>query len=90
MLEFPRKAWQYLPGQRRVRMSPELGYDTPNAATAGTSTYDDSYVFSGGLDRFDWKLVGKQEMYIPYNSFKWIDKSKKYKDVYLDDSITVA
>jgi Protein of unknown function (DUF1329) len=70
VLEFPRKAWQYLPGQRRVRMSPELGYDTPNAATAGTSTYDDSYVFSGGLDRFDWKLVGKREMLVPYNTYK--------------------
>lgn len=68
--ENPRKAWQYLPGQRRVKMSPELGYDTPNAATAGNSTYDDSYVFSGGMDRYDWKLVGKKEMLVPYNAFK--------------------
>lgn len=70
VLENPRKAWQYLPGQRRVKMAPELGYDTPNTATAGTSTYDDSYVFSGGMDRFDWKLVGKKELFVPYNAYK--------------------
>jgi len=39
-LENGRKAWQYLPGQRRVKMSPDLAYDTPNPATAGTSTFD--------------------------------------------------
>ena len=27
-------------------------------------------MFNGALDRFDWKLVGKKEMYIPYNSYK--------------------
>ncbi len=70
VLETPRRGWQYLPGQRRVKMSPDLGYDTPNPATAGTSTFDDSYVFSGGMDRYDWKLVGKQEMLVPYNAFK--------------------
>lgn len=69
-LETPRKGWQYLPGQRRVKMSPDLGYDTPNPATAGTSTFDDSYVFSGGMDRYDWKLVGKKEVLVPYNAFK--------------------
>lgn len=70
VLENPRKGWQYLPGQRRVKMSPDLAYDTPNTATAGTSTFDDTYVFSGGMDRYDWKLVGKKEVLVPYNAFK--------------------
>jgi hypothetical protein len=69
-LENGRKGWQYLPGQRRVKMSPDLAYDTPNTATAGTSTFDDSFVFSGALDRFDWKLVGKREILVPYNAYK--------------------
>lgn len=69
-LQNNRKAWQYLPGQRRVKMSPDLAYDTPNPATAGTSTFDDSFVFSGALDRFDWKLVGKREIIVPYNAYK--------------------
>ncbi len=31
----PRRAWQYLPGQRRVKQAPDLAYDTPNPGTAG-------------------------------------------------------
>jgi hypothetical protein len=26
-------------------------------------------MFNGAMDRFDWKVVGKQEMYVPYNSY---------------------
>jgi hypothetical protein len=65
-----RRAWQYLPGQRRVKLAPDLAYDTPNAGTAGTSTYSDAFVFNGAMDRFDFKLVGKKEMYVPYNGYK--------------------
>ncbi|RJG08981.1 DUF1329 domain-containing protein [Pseudomonas cavernicola] len=68
-LEQPRRAWQYLPGQRRVKLAPNLAYDTPNPGTAGAGTYDDVFVFNGALDRFDWKLVGKQEMIVPYNTY---------------------
>jgi len=64
-----RRAWQYLPGQRRVRRAPSLSYDTPQAGTAGMVNYDDAFGFSGSLDRYDWKLVGKKEMYIPYNTY---------------------
>lgn len=66
----PRKAWQYLPGQRRVKLAPDLGYDTPNPGTAGAATYDDAFVFNGAQDRFDFKLVGKKEVFIPYNNYK--------------------
>ena len=65
----PRRAWQYLPGQRRVKLAPNLAYDTPNPGTAGAGTYDDVFVFNGALDRYDWKLVGKQEMIVPYNTY---------------------
>lgn len=66
----PRKVWQYLPGQRRVKLAPDVAYDTPNPASAGASTYDDGWVFNGALDRFDFKLVGKKEMIVPYNAYK--------------------
>ena len=66
----PRKAWQYLPGQRRVKLAPDIAYDTPNPGTAGSSTYDDVGIFNGAMDRFDFKLLGKKEMYIPYNTYK--------------------
>jgi Protein of unknown function (DUF1329) len=66
----PRRAWIYLPGQRRVKLAPEVGYDTPNPGAAGMATYDDGLVFNGALDRFDFKLVGKKEIYVPYNTYK--------------------
>jgi len=68
--ENPRKAWQYLPGQRRVKMAPDISHDAPEPATSGATTFDDNLIFNGSMERFNWKLVGKKEMYIPYNSYK--------------------
>lgn len=63
------RVWVYTPGQRRVRLAPEFGYDTPIASTGGVQFYDEVYLFIGKPDRFDWKLVGKKEMYVPYNAY---------------------
>jgi hypothetical protein len=63
-----RKSWQYLKGQRRVRQAPTVAFDTPNPGAAGIATFDDAFLFNGSPERYDWKLVGKREMYIPYNS----------------------
>jgi hypothetical protein len=65
-----RRAWQYLPGQRRVKLAPEVAFDTPNPGTAGATTYDDSFVFSGSMERYHFKLIGKKEVFIPYNAYK--------------------
>lgn len=74
--ENPVRAWLYLPGQRRVKLAPDLGHDAPDAATSGATTFDDNFVFNGSLERFSWKLVGKKEMYVPYNSYKMAYHSK--------------
>jgi hypothetical protein len=66
----PRKAWSYTPGQRRIRQSPEFSYDTPVASQGGLTLFDELFVVSGKLDRFDYKLVGKKEMFLPYNQYK--------------------
>jgi len=59
--------WVYTPGQRRVRVAPEFTYDTPAANFGGALTYDEVFLYSGRSDRFDFKIVGKKEMYVPYN-----------------------
>ena len=64
-----RKAWQYLPGQRRVRRAPTVAYDTPDPGRGGASFYDETFLFNGALDRYDWKTVGKKELLIPYNDY---------------------
>jgi hypothetical protein len=68
-LQAPR-SFQYLVGQRRVREAPQLQYDTPNYFTGGVGDFDEFQVFFGPLDEYDFKLIGKKEMYVPYNMNK--------------------
>ncbi len=64
-----RKAWQYLKGQRRVRRAPAVAFDTPNPGTSGLATYDEGFMFNGSPERYNWKLIGKKEMIVPYHNF---------------------
>ena len=61
-------AWQYLPGQRRVRQIPNLNYDTPNFFLSGVSQFDEGWGFFGKPDQMDFKIIGRKEMYVPYNT----------------------
>jgi hypothetical protein len=38
-------------------------------------------MFNGAPDRYDWKLVGKKEIYVPYNAYKLQRPELKYKDI---------
>ena len=76
----PRSAWTYNPGQRRVRLAPNVAYDNPGTAADGLRTNDDFGMNNGATDRYEWKLVGKREMYIPYNSYRLSDPKLKYTD----------
>jgi hypothetical protein len=69
-------SWVYLTGQRRVRKLPNPCCDTPTPATAGVMSFDELEVFSGRMDRFTWKLLGKKEMYTPYNDNKIMQPTK--------------
>ena len=60
--------WVYLPGQRRVRKLPNPCCDTPTPFSAGVVSFDEISGVSGRTDRFDWKIVGKEEIYVPYNT----------------------
>jgi len=77
----PRRAWLYNTGQRRVRRAPNVAYDNPGTAADGMRTSDQFDMFNGAPDRYDWKLVGKKEMYVPYNSYKLHSDSLKYSDI---------
>jgi len=66
----PRQAWIYNPGQRRVRRAPNVAYDNPGTASDGLRTNDMTDMFNGAMDRYNWEIVGKKEMYVPYNSYE--------------------
>lgn len=64
----PRGLWQYLVGQRRVRKAPSVAYDTPDSVTSGIGLFDEAFMLFGPIDKHQLKLVGKRELYIPYNN----------------------
>ncbi|UVE18706.1 DUF1329 domain-containing protein [Pseudomonas sp. LS44] len=77
----PRLAWIYNAGQRRVRRAPQVAYDGPGTAADGMRTSDNSDMYNGSPDRYDWKLIGKKEMYVPYNNYKLQSPKLKYADI---------
>jgi len=76
-----RSAWLYNPGQRRVRRAPNVAYDNPGTAADGMRTSDQFDMYNGAIDRYDWELVGKKEMYVPYNSYKLHSDSVTVKEI---------
>lgn len=84
----PRLAWIYSAGQRRVRRAPDSAYDAAGPSTAGLRTADSRDMYNGAPDRYDWKLVGKKELYIPYNSYRLASPDLKYKDILLPGHIS--
>jgi len=66
----PRRSWLYERDLRRVLRVPWLGYDYPAPYTDSLRTIDDFWLFNGPPDRFDWELLGKRELLIPYNAYR--------------------
>lgn len=77
----PRNGWGYNAGQRRVRRAPNLGYDSPIAAADNLRTADDTDIFNGALDRYNWNYEGKREIYIPYNNYRIGEKGLPYEEI---------
>lgn len=76
-----RLAWTYDPGTRRVRQVPEYGFDQPMAGTGGKMTIDQDRLFNGAPERYNWKIAGKREVYVPSNSYKVHANTIKYADL---------
>ena len=80
-LKEPRMAWVYSAGQRRVRRAPQVAYDGPGTAADGLRVADQNDMYNGSPDRYDWKLIGKKEMYVPYNNYALFSPKVKYDDI---------
>ena len=66
----PRKVWQYRHQSSRILRSPHFAYGVPAPSTDGLRTVDEFGLFNGPTDRFEWELLGKRELYIPYNAYR--------------------
>ncbi|MDE2149050.1 MAG: DUF1329 domain-containing protein [Gammaproteobacteria bacterium] len=62
-----RDIWLYLVGQRRVRRAAQFAYDLPNFVEAGQGFVDTGFMLFGPQDEYQFALLGKKEMYVPYN-----------------------
>ncbi len=85
-----RQAWIYNPGQRRVRRAPNVAYDNPGTASDGLRTNDMTDMFNGAMDRYNWELVGKKEMYVPYNSYGAHSDEVSYDDFVMPGHLNPA
>ena len=65
-----RQAWIYNKGIRRAQKAPTVAYDAPGTASDGLRTTDDFDMFNGAPNRYNWTLVGKRELMIPYNDYR--------------------
>jgi hypothetical protein len=76
-----RRAWLYNPGQRRVRRAPNVAFDNPGTASDNQRTSDQLDMYNGSPQRYDWKLVGKKEIHVPYNAYRLHSNQLKYGDI---------
>ena len=85
-----RNAWLYNPGQRRVRRAPNVAFDNPGTASDGLRTNDQLDMFNGSPEKYSWELIGKKEMYVPYNNYRISSPDLKYKDIVTPSHINQA
>ncbi len=76
----PRLGYIYSPGTRRVRQLPDYGFDMPQGP-GGFRTIDDDRLFNGSPERYDWKIVGKKEVYVPWDGYRIQEADVKYADL---------
>jgi len=76
-----RKAWIYNSGQRRVRRAPDLAYDSVQNGSDGLAVVDQYDGYNGSPDRYDWQLLGKRELLVPYNNYRIGDKRIPFSQI---------
>ena len=80
-LDGRRDAWQYSPGSNRIRRAPVVAFDNPISGADGLQNVDQQDMFNGSQNRYSWKLLGKKEMYVPYNNYRLVRPELKYADI---------
>jgi hypothetical protein len=80
---YERQAWAYIPSARRVRRAPTVGFDTPDGP-GGLVTVDNNLGFNGAMYKYDWKLLGKREIYVPFHNYAFDDMSVNYETLLLE------
>ena len=79
--EDPRKVWRYSRVLRRIVRLPDVAHGFPAFNVDNLRTIDEFDMFNGSPERFEWRLLGKQELYIPYNAYRIHSGDLGYRDL---------
>lgn len=74
-----RQGWQYDPGTRRLRKNPDVGFDYPS--DTGPRVVDEQNGYNGSPERYNWELIGKREMYVPFHTYELDSRELEYSDL---------
>ena len=80
-IENPRGIWVVPPKVPKVFRIPPVGYDQPFPGSEALMFIDMVDMYNGAFDRYVWRLVGKRELYIPYNSYRISDGRYTYSQL---------
>jgi Protein of unknown function (DUF1329) len=76
------ESYYYFPGQRRVRRLPNYVFDAPVVGYENQYLNDEQLMMWSTLDRFEYRLVGKKEIYLQNNSLRMYDFEARRDDVF--------
>lgn len=66
-------------GLGRMRRIPPVGFDFPRPGSDGIAYVDQIDMYNGSFNRYVWRLRGKREMLVPYNSYDINNPELKYE-----------
>ena len=78
---YDRIRWLYPAEARRVIRLPRAPMDQPLPASNGIVRMDDIDMFRGSTEMFDWELVGRRELLVPYNAYRLKRGDLGFKDL---------
>ena len=84
------QVYLYIPGQRRVRKAPEIGFhDSPSFASDGQRTVASRWMhwFGGSYPRHDYAVPVRKELFVPYNNNKLGNKDTSYDEIFGEDHV---
>ena len=79
------QVYLYIPGQRRVRKAPEIGFhDSPSFGSDGQRTVSSRWMwwFGGTEVRHDFEMQKGLEKFVSYNSYKIAEGTTSFDDIF--------
>ena len=70
-------------GLGRMRRIPPVGFDFPRPGSDGIAYVDQIDMYNGSFNRYVWRLRGRREMLVPYNSYDINSPEIEYDELLL-------